>query len=227
MPKKINTGSMQISAENERIGPVTKQVERISQNLQRVTRLVKIYEKIRGSGRGRRTVYSLDILRAGVVLLHASLEDFLRSLAAIFLPTAEGHILDSIPLADAVKTRRPEKFFLGKLVAHRGKTVDELITESVYQYLEYSNYSNAKDITSLLQNIGINPDSVKDSLPDVVKIIQRRHQIVHRADRALAKGSGNHSVQSINPDQVRAWTGVIFGFMKTILEEIENKLQSD
>jgi hypothetical protein len=123
--------------ENLRVRLVAEQVERISQNLTRVENLVKAYEKIRGKGRGRRPVHSLDILRAGVVLLHASLEDFLRSLAAVFLPAAEEKVLDSIPLVGTVQTGHPEKFFLGKLAVHRGKKVDNVIAESVKKYLDY------------------------------------------------------------------------------------------
>jgi RiboL-PSP-HEPN len=213
---------MPISGEYVRARLVAEQVERISQNLTRVESLVKVYEKMRGSGGGRRPVHSLDILRAGVVLLHASLEDFLRSLATVFLPIADEQVLDSIPLVGTGQTGHPEKFFLGKLAAHRGKTVDDVITESVRQYLEYSNYNNASDIAGLLRKIGVDASGVKDMFADIERIIKRRHQIVHRADRVQAKGSGHHYAQSINPEQVRASSEVIRDFMRTILGEVED-----
>ena len=50
-------------------------------NLKRVEDLVKIYEDTKGEGGGRRDVSKTDVLRAAVVLLHATLENFLRDAA--------------------------------------------------------------------------------------------------------------------------------------------------
>ena len=52
-----------------------------------------MYTTRAGTGQGRRSVQDTDILRAAVVLLHATLEDLLRSLADWKLPTAEPMLL--------------------------------------------------------------------------------------------------------------------------------------
>ena len=60
--------------------------QRFGENLDRVRNLVSLYSSSVGVGQGRRTVQDADILRAAVVLLHATLEDLLRSLAEWKLP---------------------------------------------------------------------------------------------------------------------------------------------
>ena len=57
-------------------------------NLDRVRNLVNLYSASFGKGQGRRPGPDADILRAAVVLLHATLEDLLRSLAEWKIPTA-------------------------------------------------------------------------------------------------------------------------------------------
>lgn len=214
---------MPTSRQNAKLGLIQEHIDRIlGPNLTRVSRLVAAYETLRGSGRGRRSVCKLDILRAAIVLLHASLEDFLRSLAAVFLPAAEEEVLNSVPLVGTERSGRPEKFLLGKLAAHRGKTVDDVIKESVEQHLEYSNYNNASDIAALLGKIGVRVDAVESTFANLEKIIKRRHQIVHRADRVQSSGSGHHYARSINPNQVRSWVGVTKDFMTKVLNEIKD-----
>ena len=100
---------------------------RFEQNLARVNTLVSLYtNELAGEGRGRRPVGSADILRASVVFLHATLEDFLRSLASWKLPLMGAEILNGIPLAG---DERANKFPLGKLASFRDKTIQEVLTE--------------------------------------------------------------------------------------------------
>jgi hypothetical protein len=58
-------------------------------------------------------------------------------------------------IALAGKGGRVERFALGKLAAHRGKTVDVLIKESVNSHLERSNYNDTRDIVAVLELAGI------------------------------------------------------------------------
>jgi hypothetical protein len=61
---------------------------RFNGNLERVEHLVALYETLT-TGPGRRPVDTSDILRSAVVFLHATLEDFLRSLLEWKLPSAQ------------------------------------------------------------------------------------------------------------------------------------------
>jgi hypothetical protein len=169
-------------------------VGRQSENFGRVENLISIHKELYGKGRGRRKVPESDVLRAAVVLLHASLEDFLRTLAAARLPAAGEDVLNDIPLAtNSPDGARKVTFSLGKLAHFRGKSVDELIAKSVEQYLERSNYNNTREIAVLLTSIGVNPDDVNSTFPELQKLMLRRHQIVHRADRLEGRARSRRS----------------------------------
>lgn len=192
--------------------------ERFSENIKRVRNLVSIYEEhLAGAGSGRRGHMKTDVLRAATVLLHASVEDMLRSLAYWKLPMANTDVLDKIPLVTAAPAI---KFSLGALTAHRGKSVDEVIAASVNGYLERSNYNNVEEVAAFLGNIGVTVANVNGTFPTLEEMMKRRHQIVHRADRDETGGSGRHAVRSIGRNKVREWADAAEAFCYTVLNEI-------
>lgn len=193
--------------------------QRLTENLSRVRNLVAIYRThLAGTGRGRRGAHQTDVLRSTVVLLHASLEDFLRSLAYWKLPLANKATLDDIPLIRLGPN--PKKFSLGELDAHRGKTVDQLISESVNEHLERSNYNNTQEVASLLQSLGINTAAINQHFAIMELAMTRRHQIVHRADRDETPGRGNHNVRSISTKQINAWIFTVEQFTNDVLQQV-------
>ena len=146
----------------------------LSQNLKRVEALVEKYETHPDAkGGGRKPAELLDILRAAVVFLHASLEDFLRGLAALKLPDASKEVLNKIPLVDSGKN--PSKFWLGDLVVHRDKTVREVFSESVEQHLQQSNYNDTDDISYLLDAIGVEVSNVNSQFDILQKMMNRQY----------------------------------------------------
>ena len=193
----------------------------LHQNLARVENLVKTYETHPDAqGRGRKNAAVLDILRAAVVLLHATLEELLRSIAHWKLPMAAGKVLDEVPLAGL--GQNPKKFLLGDLTSFRGKTVDEVLTESVHAHLEQSNYNNTRDISTMLMNVGIDVTKVNATFVELQTLMERRHQIVHRADRqAKVVGSGDHEVRGINKDIARDWAAAVNKFASALFSEIK------
>jgi len=106
--------------------------DRLDKNLTRVRNLVEFFRE--RAPTNTKQVKDTDMLRAATVFLHATLEDFLRSIAAWKLPLASAEILSKIPLSG---TENP-RFTLGDLVSHRGKEVTKLIKLSVDTYLERS-----------------------------------------------------------------------------------------
>lgn len=194
--------------------------DNLKQNLERVESLVTTYESHPDAhGAGRKTVQVLDILRAAVVLLHASLEDVLRSIGYWKLPLASKDVLNEYPIAGA--GMNPKKILLGDLAAHRGKSVDEMIKASVHAHLEHSNFNNTADIAAILQKVGV--DVSKVSAPFVVleALMDRRHQIVHRADRQQSVvGSGDHEIRGINKQTVREWASAVHAFGSAVLAEL-------
>jgi hypothetical protein len=122
-----------------------------------------------------------DILRAVVVLMHAYLEDFLRTVARALLPIGDERVLVGIPLAGV--TSRAEKFNLGQLVQHKGKSVDDVLRQSISEYLDRSNFSSTGEIGGFLSKLGFDVEKHNQEFALIDQMIQRRHDIVHRADR--------------------------------------------
>src|SRR5690606_30004823 len=166
--------------------------DRFALNIERVRNLVSIYRnQLAGPGQGRRGHRETDVLRAATVLLRASLEDVLRSLAYWKLPAADPAVLQEIPLVGGPAV----KFTLGSLAAHRGRSIDDVIKASTDASLERSNYNNPAEVVSILRSIGVNADPLQPLLPILDVTMKRRHRIVHRADANPEGGRGNHRVE--------------------------------
>jgi len=191
---------------------------RFQRNLARVRNLILIYDERTPEGRGRREVASGDLLRAAVVLLHASLEDLVRSLAQWQWPHAARESLASLPLAGSSDTRRT-KFTMAELALHRGKSVDEVIAQSVADHLERSNYNDPGEIARVLASLGRDTTTVERSARWIGPMMKRRHWIVHRADRNIATGRGHHETQSIGHDTVKTWLEHVDQLGQAILDE--------
>ena len=193
--------------------------QRITDNIARVRNLIQIYEThLMGTGSGRRGHLQTDVLRAATVFLHASLEDFLRNIAYWKLPDAAKVVIDKIPMVGL--GRNAGKFSLGELVAHKGKTVDELIKESVNEYLERSSYNNTGDLALFLTTVGIDPSSVNERFSDLEALMSRRHQIVHRGDIDESGGRGNSRIRSLGRSPVGVWIGAVEEFSTAVLSKL-------
>lgn len=187
-------------------------------NLDRVRNLVTIYDDhLSGDGKGRRSHQDTDVLRAATVMLHASLEEVLRSLAYWKLPHAKAEILEKISL---VGEKNAKNIHLGILSKHRGKKVDDLIKESIDASLERSNYNNTKDVVDLLKSCGISHKGLEKYWAKLEEAMKRRHHIVHRADVNLEPkpGRGNHKVETISPTKLNDW---ILNNEKFVLEVLK------
>lgn len=192
-------------------------VVRFALNVARVKNLVAIYRtQLAGAGRGRRSHQKTDVLRAATVLLHASLEDVLRSLAHWKLPAAAPAVLDTIPLVGGTAT----KFTLGSLSAHKGKTVHEVIKASVDASLERSNYNNTTEVSGFLTSIGVQTVPIEPFLPLLEATMNRRHQIVHRADANSSIGRGKHRVVSLSPRTLDQWVQNMELLVAAVLRQV-------
>ena len=162
-----------------------------------------------------------DLLRAAVVFTHACLEDFLRSISAAFLPWADEVALNAVPLVGSLG--RAEKFFLGRLVHHRNKQVQEVLQESVNAYLEESNYNDTTEIARVLASIDMRNPAVEALFADLSAMIERRHQIVHRADRIETPGKARQRSKSLSAKTVSAWIEATARFIAILLAHVSTK----
>src|SRR5207245_5093683 len=123
------------------------------------------------------------------------------------------------PLVGSEDALRPEKFSLGKLSQHRGKTVDQVISESVSATLERMSFSDAADITRLLEGADVPLDRVRELYPQLTTLMTRRHQIVHRGDLIDAPSGGTRSATPIDAPTVTAWLRTVELFIATVIAE--------
>ena len=212
---KVITNSVDDPSLEEAVDFYQNYVERASANLDRARSLVAVYSDLWGNP-GRKTVKKTDLLRAAVVFTDASLEDSLRTLEEVFLPWVDRDKLTKIPIYGSDPRGLQVKFNLGFLVQHKGLTVEELINKSIEEYLSYRSYSSTDQIVKCLKRIDIGVSTIEQYLPTIQKMLDRRHRIVHRADRTDRTGSGIHKAHSISKKEVLKWIDTIKGFLDEI-----------
>lgn len=159
-----------------------------------------------------------DVLRSAVVLTHAFLEDFLRTLANRLLPECDENALKDIPLAGS--GRGKSQFHLGQLAQHRQKTVDAIIRESVSEHLERTTFNTTTDIAHLLERLHLDVHSVEGDFPALDRMIRRRHQIVHRADRVKEPNSNTYTLETIQLPEVQSWLEATWNFTMGVVSRI-------
>lgn len=190
-------------------------------NYGRTNSLVSLYSATTAGKKGRRPIENLDLLRVTVVMLHSTLEDFLRNLLNWRLPDTNKERLNKIPMLLTNYDPRKIKFELGELIEHKGKSIDELINLSVKEYLNTISFNNTTDIYNALKDINlVNNETIKSYYPEIDKMIKRRHNIVHQADREFVIGNAIHKVKPINLLQVKKWQSSIDLLVLEIVKQI-------
>lgn len=193
---------------------------RLRANLARVDGLVETYRRESGGGKGRRPVETVDLLRAAVVFLHATMEDVLRSVQAhVWRRTTSRDHLEKIDVVLGPNDPR-EKVTLADLLAHRGKTVDDLIRESVLAHLERASFNNVGDVKRALERSNLDRALVDSHITSLASMMARRHLIVHRADRQDVGGSGNHGATSLGTATVDVWKAAVQSFCESVVAQL-------
>lgn len=174
--------------------------ERLNRNIDRVSNLAALYQ---AEGQGRRGVQDTDVLRAAVVLLHAGMEDYLRSLLIWKVDTFGPEVLKDYRLQLGEEWK--DKVALHDLHVLRGHSVDDIIAASVRSQInKYQTFSDIAAVKKALERCEIPRAQVEaQDYRHLRTMIERRHQIVHHADRNEdAQGRGNHRTRSIGRGQV-------------------------
>jgi hypothetical protein len=188
---------------------------RIATNLRRVLALIDFVDSPLPKDSPPQT--KDDILRAAVVFLHATLEDFLRYIGSKYIPSGGEEILNKIPVIGSSNAVHSEKFFLGKLAKHRDKTVDQLIVESVEANLDKRSFSDTTDIAQLLDSVGVPSDVVEKCYKSLSELMARRHEIVHKGDlKPTVNQEGERDPEPIDASKVREWFDTILLFTSLV-----------
>jgi hypothetical protein len=185
--------------------------ERFEGNLKRVENLVSLYTP---KGSGRVGTHETDVLRAAIVMLHASLEDFLRSYLIVSIDDFDKDTLNSYGFPNSNK-RAQEKAKIGDLVEYRDQTIAEFIRASVKERIDrYETFNDIGDVKGALTKCKFDMSAFDDAqFAELVNMIKRRHQIVHKADKNEgAGGQGNHKTASLSKATVNMFIRVVRSF---------------
>jgi hypothetical protein len=190
--------------------------EQVGQRITRVRGLVDLYGTLALSDSHRFPAQDSDILRAAVVFLHATFEDFLRSLAMARVSDFSRESLANIPFS--ASEDRKLKLNLGDLHPYRHQTVGAFIAKAVEDYLDQRAYSNVADIKRALREIDISPDVIDRYASKLTSLTTRRHLIAHRFDRVDTAEDGT---LPITQEDVTAWINTVEKLVKEILDSLQ------
>ena len=182
--------------------------------------LVNFYHREAEGKKGRRDNSTIDVLRSAVVFIHATLEDGMRTVIRHRLPRNKRELLDKIPLVGITQSGNPEKFFLGRLADHSGKTIDRVIEESLAAYLERTSFTSSNDLTYWLSALDVELSVVQQLLPKIEAMMKRRHHIVHRGDKSGTAGPGTQYARSLSAKLVQDWNTTVNVFLANITEQL-------
>ena len=185
--------------------------DRLRLNLGRVQQLIGLYESVGSTG----SPPTSDVLRAAIVFLHATLEDVIRSTLELRLPSASPEHLAMLGFAVGEQTKK--NISMSELATHRGKSIDELISERIEAHLKESNFNNVRDLVHALERSSIDKSLLDPYKKELAGMMRRRHLIVHRADRD-PKGPGHAQVDAAT---VTSWKDVVDGFCSTVVGKLE------
>jgi RiboL-PSP-HEPN len=192
------------------------QTERFVENIVRVERLINLHSVLAdiAADIATHSAYDAsDVLRSAVVLLHATLEDLIRTIASAHLPRSDSELIKKIPLTGMP---RSGKYTIADLIQHRGKTIDAVLDESINQWLETHSFNHAADVRGMLTELEMPVDYFAQNYEKLDQMIKRRHLIVHRADRR-----NDGAVTPITPDEVKLWAENVHEFMRRMIYQLQ------
>jgi hypothetical protein len=158
-------------------------------NFRRIESLIRLAVwTVSGKDGAARRSEASDVLRAAVVLLHATFEDAIRTLARYRLGRADAAALKIVE--DALGARKkPYSFTLTELSNHRDKSVGKFIDDTIEVFLSDRSFGSTNAVSAFLPMIGLNVQDFDDLYPDLSRFMDRRHEIVHTADLAAGGDS--------------------------------------
>jgi hypothetical protein len=190
-------------------------------NIERVQSMSSLYVKLKEENKSDGKDYRLtDILRSAVVFLHSSFEEYFRNVLIRWIPVkASSETLKKIPISINAG-KKPDKLFLSDLAHYRDKSINDVIKESVYEYMNLKSFNNQSDIRAWLDKIGINIGDFQ-KLSEIDKAVHRRHKIVHEADINKKPDSENERLSPIKPGDIKPWIEAYTELVNLIDNQIE------
>jgi hypothetical protein len=200
--------------------------DRFLANHGRAVDLVRLHDALvgeihqRGFGQIATDDIVLDLLRASVVLLHASLEDLMRTAGSLRLPLATSEVLKNIPCGrgDARRTTMT----LGDLADFRGQSVEDVISKNVETYLDRRSYNDPTELAVALAEMGLSSKLVTPYAPLLMAMMKRRHHIAHQLDLNVEAEPSGHQTHPIDAAGVRKWAEAVRQFGLALIEALNS-----
>jgi len=127
-----------------------------------------------------------------------------------------------LPFATQSELNKTEqKVSLSKIAEYRDKSVDELIRDVINEYLRRKTYNNPGEIKAALKAMAI--EIPENLISNTEPAMQRRHKIVHRADRSERESGEIGSITKIQSTQVSRWISEIERFVDAVLTAFEQQ----
>jgi hypothetical protein len=230
-PGYIASKPLTLKEYNKLLGSYNKKIKTAYQNierrfvfnLERVQNLIQIYQTLIKDKKNN-IRYKKDILRAAVVMLHASLEDLLRGLLGWRLPSGNAEHLKSIPFN--IGEGKDEKVSLPSLAKYRGQMIDKVIEDAVHKWLDKESYNNLGDVKSAIKALELEPGDFDTYFKSINAAMLRRHEIVHQTDRKKSEVGSHGKPTPLTASDVASWTKNTLKFGKAVLEKLKPPTKS-
>ena len=85
----------------------------------------------------------------------------------------------------------------------------EVIARSVEAHLDHMSYNSIEEFCAFLTRVGFCKNPFEPLLPHLSSLMNRRHHIVHQADRSEKQGRGHQQAKSLSREAVRGWIACV------------------
>ena len=182
-------------------------------NMSRVQNLICLYNiliverkksKEGSPGFIKKRVVQEDVLRVALILLHASMEEFFRSLLKLKLHNRGAAGIGKL----LIKNNNACKFSINEVYGLDDIKSKALVESKILHFLkELYRVGNHGKVKDSLKSLGIKPTKVNQyEYNELAEMIERRHNIVHNADKKDLDGEGQHNVKSLGLDTVKKYS---------------------
>lgn len=199
---------------------MTEQKRIFDKNIERVQSICNLYSSLKEANKKNSKEYTLtDILRAAVVFLHSSFEEYFRKIITDLLPKkATNETLKQIPISLYAGVRTPNKIFLSDLSMYKNLSINEVVEESISKHMELKSFNSAEEIQMWLSKVMIDLSSF-DKFDIIDKAVKRRHKIVHEAD--TNRTNDGERLTSIKSGDIKPWIEAYVELVSLIENQIE------
>src|SRR5690606_34245003 len=100
----------------------------------------------------------------------------------------------------------------------QGEIVDNILRESISQYVNTLNINNSTQLAKCLSFAGVDPKPAKHLFNPLDSLMKRRHQIVHQMDRSNNLDPMKSPTNGIEESIIRDWKESLEEFVGYLME---------